>query len=1500
MDWTRFNSFGESKNKAFEAMCNQLFELWCRRTYKEEIQGFMIINGSGGDGGVEAIAKLKNEKIIAVQAKWFPERIENNQINQIRNSINEAMKIRPSIVKYIVCIPRDLTSMRVTKGNKITQKTEESRWLTLVDEMKNKYPLLELELWTESTLSLQLTNDDAKGVYKFWFDRAEISEDVLKISFELQEKGWLDERYIPDIHGKGIIDYRLSLFIGNKEVKKNNVSKLNTLLNLYRDLIKSLDVYLDIIEKDKIDPQIKEDIFNLRNKSEYGYINTEKFIENYKNGVALFEDIKEIYFIYDCNSILEEFHGYNFDSQYKLIRMKLYDSVKKILEYNKWDVEQSIYKELTRYPLLVLGERGTGKTHGVADYIKELQTDSLNLGILIQASSISKEFTWKDILTRALGLSNTWSEDEIFSALESLSYRKEVNSFNELEEYRIESKVLICFDGIDECEPYNIWLERINQCSLISSKYPRIKFCFTSRPYVFKNKELKNNILLPPDGDVPVEKLFNKYIHEYDVKIKEKNWIKWSLKTPLALKLFCINYQHSTITEGDKVSTTITKLISKKIEVIENEFIANTCNKYSKNDYIIFNSLVMLADYFMSNETIERDKLLTLLDNNIKTLEASDRGKIIDFLNKHGILYRYTIDEDIFLSVPKVIYKVGINTFFEYVIAISIIKDANENKDIYKFEFPKMIERRNGILQLLSIIFLEDYNILINHFKWIVSNIDEYRILNLIYFSLINVSPEISGRYKKYIMFIMMQSREALIECVNKVIIPSAKIRNHPLGAALLNEYLMSFKTLYERDVLWSLPSDVLEDDLYNAMKLNTKGLLNERYALTKSDKYSDLPLIYGWSLASLDNAHRKYCRKELTKWGMSNPEEFIYLMDMLYKSNDQQIKEDLLAIAMGIVYSNTLKIREVELFSRWVLKNIFDSERIIDTMDIAVRYYGRAIIEFAYNKSIVTEEERKRAIPPYKHDDRLLTLKKEALNGTRMGGYKDISYDLSRYVLCDPIEHKFFSERLEERNEQEFNCIDTFTADEVREYLSDDTLTKETRKELETFLNVLSKKEEDEFDLEEFLSRAITEDNIEEEVAVEEEFKFKELLKMSAQELGVDQVSSEQYIISSAYNYLLEVGMYERKYKNIYENPEYLIARRYRPATHGQKSIVMTFAEKYIWCFRNILYGYLADRLPYYSGEKSNYITDYEMLTDFVNTNHELEETSEIDIVTNKIFMPEDISPAINTVEKDANKIKRWMKETPPPNFEKWINIDFKFSTLFHDKLLVLHNTSYISDINRYGQTLMWINSLVIDRSNFKLLLNDIRKSRRYILRYFERDESLKTGTITSCYISPNEICMMNWLKQEEPYLFGSTILDGRLCEYRMIKTYEDCTVYIEEVGDKTYCLPSRYMRDLLSITEYKNNIFYDETKTAIAQYYEAGEGYDDYSSLLVVDKERLLSKLNNEGKQIFWISRVRREGTNIASEKYDDRLYDEFDKFYICWYDEGKFKSEEINMIY
>lgn len=116
MDWTKFNTHGESNNHAFEVMCNILFENWCRNKYSNDIKQFSFVNGSGGDGGVEAYCALNNGDIIAVQSKWFPNKLENSQITQIKESFETALNVRPNIKKYIVCIPRDLGSLKVGRG----------------------------------------------------------------------------------------------------------------------------------------------------------------------------------------------------------------------------------------------------------------------------------------------------------------------------------------------------------------------------------------------------------------------------------------------------------------------------------------------------------------------------------------------------------------------------------------------------------------------------------------------------------------------------------------------------------------------------------------------------------------------------------------------------------------------------------------------------------------------------------------------------------------------------------------------------------------------------------------------------------------------------------------------------------------------------------------------------------------------------------------------------------------------------------------------------------------------------------------------------------------------------------------------------------------------------------------------------------------------------------------------------------------------------------------
>lgn len=72
MNWTNFQTYNDAPSKAFEVLCNQIFENWCKEEYSSQITSFSIINGAGGDRGVESFAVLTNGEIIRMRAKWFP------------------------------------------------------------------------------------------------------------------------------------------------------------------------------------------------------------------------------------------------------------------------------------------------------------------------------------------------------------------------------------------------------------------------------------------------------------------------------------------------------------------------------------------------------------------------------------------------------------------------------------------------------------------------------------------------------------------------------------------------------------------------------------------------------------------------------------------------------------------------------------------------------------------------------------------------------------------------------------------------------------------------------------------------------------------------------------------------------------------------------------------------------------------------------------------------------------------------------------------------------------------------------------------------------------------------------------------------------------------------------------------------------------------------------------------------------------------------------------
>jgi hypothetical protein len=101
---SNLKTYGLGPQKAFESLCNQIFEEWVKSEYGDKVCYFSTIRGEGGDGGVESYAGLTDGAFVGLQAKWF-DRLEGQQINQIRQSIHSALDSVVTRYKYVTLRP---------------------------------------------------------------------------------------------------------------------------------------------------------------------------------------------------------------------------------------------------------------------------------------------------------------------------------------------------------------------------------------------------------------------------------------------------------------------------------------------------------------------------------------------------------------------------------------------------------------------------------------------------------------------------------------------------------------------------------------------------------------------------------------------------------------------------------------------------------------------------------------------------------------------------------------------------------------------------------------------------------------------------------------------------------------------------------------------------------------------------------------------------------------------------------------------------------------------------------------------------------------------------------------------------------------------------------------------------------------------------------------------------------------------------------------------------
>ena len=133
----------------------------------------------------------------------------------------------------------------------------------------------------------------------------------------------------------------------------------------------------------------------------------------------------------------------------------------------------------------------------------------------------------------------------------------------------------------------------------------------------------------------------------------------------------------------------------------------------------------------------------------------------------------------------------------------------------------------------------------------------------------------------------------------------------------------------------------------------------------------------------------------------------------MLYCAdiNDEQIVEDIFAIAYGIALGKFVQKEYLEKLSSWIVENVYSEEGLFKYENSAIRYYCKGIVKIAISKGLCDAECENRISEKYIRKSSFMPAYKDSFNSKRLSGYGPIDYDLARYVLCDHLDRFFCSD---------------------------------------------------------------------------------------------------------------------------------------------------------------------------------------------------------------------------------------------------------------------------------------------------------------------------------------------------------------------------------------------------------------------------------------------------------------------------------------------------------
>ncbi|WP_177336595.1 ATP-binding protein [Pseudomonas sp. Root562] len=990
MDYSRIRGMESGQRLAFEELICQLAHLDRPAAYAE----FRRIEGAGGDGGIEAYWLLKDTSEIGYQAKYYLKSSEIDWAN-IDESVKQALTIHPSLTKYVIAIPCDLTDKTGRKGGGMTGwehwATHKAKWESLAPKGKQ----VEFVPWPASTITERLIRANAEGLRNFWFGDVELSECWFREKIELSVKS-LEERYHPEDHVEVRIEKLFKAALHDESVAseiRSQIAKLCDAISLEkveRNLgEKAIPIAINIRESAKSLEKLALDITTDPWRPWPIAECTESATEISKQLSQLWNAKWES----DASKEKPK-NGHDQDSsdlEYRLGRIGgEVDSLLSLLGGQYFDGENS-------RTILLYGRAGTGKSHLLGNIAQRAVSEGRR-AILILGQHLSGGNLWKQITSR-LELGDITSD--VF--LKTLSAACEATG----------KRGLLLVDAINEGAGRRLWNAELAEFITKVEKYRNLVLVISCRTEYMKNIIPEPVLDRLPSFEVrgfetagEQARAARIYLSKRGISQPNSPWLSEEFVNPLFLRSACIALQKDKKTSfplglnGTRdVFIFYLKSIARNLGVGQDGTETLVPPTIQALGAIALDMADKRRDYVPQNQAIQ------IVGQRFEGHPAPTGTNWLEVLQRNG-LFRVDpgqqSDGGNLFDYPEDIIRFSFQRLQDHLMADALLKEvqdpsaALENGSLsFIHDGDQLDWEWTGLVEALSIQLPERFNReLLDLLPGDINTwANDYEVRESFIESLKwrNSSAFTERTFEIY---------EALQNYFNNyfdIIIQLSTIPDHPFNAQFTHKKLLSMK-IAERDSFWTRQiNDLSLDEGSITRRLIDWSALEQSEDAAPNIQYL-CAITLTWFTSSTCRELRDKATKALTSLLRHNLSLYKELSEAFQTVDDLYVVERLHTAAYGACCIDPSKDR-LPIFAEVAYRSVFD--RDVVPLSIHLRDSALGIIELAkFHESLPTSIDIQHARPPYGTKPIRLTVTEDSLKKVvEKAGDSQISHSCTGWI---------------------------------------------------------------------------------------------------------------------------------------------------------------------------------------------------------------------------------------------------------------------------------------------------------------------------------------------------------------------------------------------------------------------------------------------------------------------------------------------------------------------